>query len=275
MANNIQPAREPELTLVIPVNNEAENIAPVLAEVIASFGDTAASDTATSDTVASDAAARDTVAYEIIFIDDGSVDGTPEVIRRSARDRPFVRLIRHARRSGKSNALITGVCAARAPWVATMDGDGQNDPADVLKLYHAAQEESRQSDTPVILAGARRKRRDTWLKRVSSRVANRVRARLLRDDTPDTGCGIKVFRRDDYLRLPRFENMHRFLPALFVMHGGRTRSVPVSDRPRAAGESKYGFHNRLWIGISDLLWVRKLRHRALPLRGAEIRSSHD
>ncbi len=245
--------REPELTLVIPVNNEAENIGPVVDEVIASFGDI--------------------LAYEVVFVDDGSDDGTDEQIRQAAHDRPFVRLVCHARRSGKSNGLITGVRAARAHWVATMDGDGQNDPADVLRLFEAAREESARSDGPVILAGARRKRRDTWLKRISSRVANRVRARLLNDDTPDTACGLKVFRRDDYLRLPRFENMHRFLPALFVMHGGRTRSVPVADRPRAAGESKYGFHNRLWIGISDLLWVRKLRQRALPLRGAALRDT--
>lgn len=255
MTTIVQSDREPELTLVIPVNNEAENIVPVVDEVIASFGDI--------------------LAYEVVFVDDGSDDGTADQIRQAARGRPFVRLVSHAQRSGKSNGLITGARAARAPWVATMDGDGQNDPADVLKLYQAAREESGRSDTPVILAGARRKRRDTWLKRISSRVANRVRARLLHDDTPDTACGLKVFRRDDYLRLPRFENMHRFLPALFVMHGGHTRSVPVADRPRAAGTSKYGFHNRLWIGISDLLWVRKLRQRALPLRGAALRETRD
>lgn len=251
MPTSHQPIAACQLSVVIPVHNEIENILPVTGEIVTAMGEA--------------------IDYEIVFVDDGSSDATARAVGEAAARWPRVRLESHVRRAGKSTALITGIGAARGPWIATMDGDGQNDPADAVALYRAATRAA--GSGPLIVAGARRRRRDTWLKRVSSRIANRVRARVLGDATPDTGCGLKVFRRADFLALPRFENMHRFLPALFLMHGGRTLSVPVADRPRAAGRSKYGFHNRLWVGIADLFGVWWLKRRALPPAAAEEVSS--
>lgn len=253
MSESHHPSEACALSIVVPVLNEAENIAAVTEEVVTTMSGA--------------------VTFEIVFVDDGSTDGTAAEIREAAARWPEVRLIRHPRCAGKSQGLISGITAARGTWIATMDGDGQNDPADVLNMYLTAREQAGDGSAgALIVAGARRKRRDTWLKRVSSRVANRVRARVLGDATPDTGCGLKVFERERYLALPAFDNMHRFLPALFQMHGGRALSVPVADRPRAAGESKYGFHNRLWVGITDLIGVSWLKRRALlPVASTEER----
>jgi dolichol-phosphate mannosyltransferase len=225
-----------DLSVVVPVKNEAENIAPLVAEI---------------------ARALDSlVAYEIIYIDDGSTDATAAEILRLG---PKVRLLRHAESCGQSAAIRTGVRAARAAWVATLDGDGQNDPADLPQLWRIAS--AAPPNPPLLIAGHRRNRRDTWSKRAASRIANRIRARLLGDDTPDTGCGLKLFPRALFLDLPDFDHMHRFLPALVLRAGGRVRSVPVNHRPRGRGVSKYGVLDRLGVGIVDLFGVLWLQRR--------------
>jgi dolichol-phosphate mannosyltransferase len=177
-------------------------------------------------------------------------------------------LLRHAVRSGQSAAVATGVRAARAPLIATLDGDGQNDPADIPRLLEALKGST--SGRLRLVMGNRTTRRDSWLRRLSSRVANGVRSRLLHDGTPDTGCGLKVFDRAVFLDMPRFDHMHRFMPALFRREGYEVISVPVNHRQRTRGTSKYGLHNRLWVGIVDLAGVSWLLRRASPrIRVAE------
>jgi dolichol-phosphate mannosyltransferase len=200
--------------------------------------------------------------FEIIFVDDGSTDSTAAAAC-TARDSgiPEIRLLQHSQRSGQSAAVWTGIRAARADWVVTLDGDGQNDPIDIPVLIDAL---NAQDDTLRLVMGNRTARKDTWLRRISSRIANGVRGRLLRDGTPDTGCGIKLIHRATFLELPRFDHMHRFLPALFQRAGARVISVPVRHRPRTHGASKYGLHNRLWVGIVDLFGVRWLILRNPP-----------
>jgi dolichol-phosphate mannosyltransferase len=224
-----------DLSIVIPVRNEAANIAPLVREI--------------------GAALDGRVDYEIVYVDDGSSDGTEAAVRAAEP----ARLVRHRRSYGQSAAIRTGVKAARAPWIATLDGDGQNDPADIPRLYDIARAAPR--DPPVLVAGLRAKRRDTAAKRWASRIANSVRARLLGDATQDTGCGLKIIRREVYLELPFFDHNHRFLPALMMRHGGRTISVPVNHRPRERGQSNYGVLDRLWVGIVDLCGVMWLKRR--------------
>jgi dolichol-phosphate mannosyltransferase len=235
--------KQPEISVVVPVCNEAENIEPLAREV--------------------DAALRARAPYELIFVDDGSTDATAETVRRlRERELPQLRLLQHSFRSGQSAAVRSGVSAARATWVATLDGDGQNDPADLPKFLVARSDPANAGAR--LIMGNRVTRRDTWLRRLSSRIANGVRGGLLGDGTPDTGCGIKIFERDMFLSLPAFDHMHRFLPALFQRAGSRVVSIPVNHRPRTRGRSKYGVHNRLWVGIVDLfgvMWL-KARYRA-------------
>jgi dolichol-phosphate mannosyltransferase len=172
-------------------------------------------------------------------------------------------VVRHQAPQGQSFAVATGVRAARGRWIATLDGDGQNDPADIPRLLaarDAAGASAASPGGPLLLAGYRKARSDSWLKRVSSRVANGVRGRLLGDSTPDTGCGLKLFEREAFLALPHFDHMHRFLPALFLRAGGSVISVEVGHRPRTRGRSHYGVMNRLWVGIVDIfgvLWLMK------------------
>jgi dolichol-phosphate mannosyltransferase len=168
--------------------------------------------------------------------------------------------LRHKASCGQSMAIHTGVKAARAPWIATLDADGQNDPADIPKLWEVAR--AALPSPPLLVAGHRTRRRDTWSKRAASRLANAIRRRLLGDGTPDTGCGLKLFRRDLFLELPAFDHMHRFLPALVLRQGGTVVSVPVNHRPRERGRSNYGVLDRLWVGIVDLCGVMWLRRRA-------------
>ena len=193
-------------------------------------------------------------------MDDGSSDDTVAAIRGLARDFSRLRLVRHRRGAGQSAAIRSGVQAARAAWIATLDGDGQNDPADIPRLWAIAK--AAPPEPPLLVAGYRRKRRDSAMKRLSSRIANAVRAALLGDGTPDTGCGLKLFRRALFLDLPFFDHCHRFLPALVKRQGGSTRSVVVNHRPRAGGTSNYGTLDRLFVGIADLFGVMWLMRRA-------------
>ena len=232
-----------DLSVVIPVKNEAGNIAPLVAEIAAALDGLAA--------------------YEIVYVDDGSDDATGGEIRRLQAGLPQLRLVRHARSCGQSAAIRSGVKAARGRWIATLDGDGQNDPADIPALWRIVQGSSGDSPPPLLIAGLRARRRDSWSKRQASRIANRVRSRLLCDDTPDTGCGLKLFPRVLFLDLPYFDHMHRFLPALVLREGGTVRSVPVNHRPRQRGASKYGVLDRLGVGIVDLLGVMWLRRRCI------------
>ncbi len=238
-------APAPVLSVVVPVRDEAPNILPLIAEIRAALDATG-------------------VACEIVYVDDGSTDDTPARLAEAfAQGAPLIRR-RHRRSCGQSAAVITGVRAARGEWIATLDGDGQNDPADIPALLARAQlalgaEEA--IATPILIAGHRVTRKDSASKRVASRLANRLRARLLGDATPDTGCGLKVFRRADFLALPHFDHMHRFLPALFLRAGGRVISVPVNHRPRTRGASKYGNLGRAWVGLWDLMGVAWLQRR--------------
>lgn len=230
-----------DLSVVIPVKNEQDNILPLMAEI--------------------HAALEGHFDYEVIYVDDGSDDATPRVLDQARARYSRLRVLRHAHSCGQSTAIRTGVKAARAAWIATLDGDGQNDPADIPQLMAAVRAPER-PDALKLIAGWRRTRRDTWLKRMSSKIANAVRSALLKDSTPDTGCGLKVFERELFLDLPYFDHMHRFLPALVLRAGGEVRSVEVHHRHRERGVSKYGLHNRLWVGIVDLFGVGWLQRRA-------------
>jgi dolichol-phosphate mannosyltransferase len=229
-----------DLSVVIPARNEAPNVAPLVAEIRRALDGRAD--------------------YEIVYVDDGSGDATADEIRRLAGEFARLRLLRHQASCGQSMAILTGVKAARAGWIATLDADGQNDPADIPALWEIAR--SAPASPPLMIAGQRRKRRDTWSKRAASHAANTIRRTLLGDGTPDTGCGLKLFRRDFFLELPRFDHMHRFLPALAMRQGGKVVSVPVNHRPRERGRSNYGVFDRLWVGIADLLGVMWLMRRA-------------
>lgn len=232
----------PLLAIIVPVKNEAENILPLIAEIQASLSGRAD--------------------FEIIYVDDGSNDQTPARLRDAARLHANLRVLRHRLSCGQSAAVASGVRAARARLIATLDGDGQNDPADIPLLLARLLAEAPERQDFLLIAGHRQKRRDTGIRRLSSRIANRVRAGLLGDDTPDTGCGLKLFTRAAFLDMPRFDHMHRFLPALMIRRGGKVVSVPVNHRPRERGVSKYGVWNRLWVGIVDLFGVMWLQSRA-------------
>jgi len=241
------PMTDPSLSVVVPVYNEQDNIAPLVGEIVAAL--------------------RGRVSFEIIHVDDASSDATADALRAAMRVTPELRVIRHQQRAGQSTAVRNGVKAARAAWIATLDGDGQNDPADIPKLLAARDKAASQVK---LFAGWRVNRRDSFNKRISSAIANAVRSRLLRDATPDTGCGIKLFERAIFLELPYFDHMHRFLPALIHRAGWQTVSVPVNHRPRTAGISKYGMWNRLWVGIADLRGVAWLARRTRRTQTTEI-----
>lgn len=230
-----------QFSVVIPVHNESGNIRPLLKELLAVL--------------------HEENNYEIICVDDGSDDSTHTELGVMQTQFPVLRVLRHARRCGQSSALLSGVRAALGEWIITLDGDGQNDPADIPALLTRVRTASQANR--LMLAGYRVNRQDNWLKRISSRVANSVRRRLLKDGTPDTGCGLKLFPRELYLSLPAFDHMHRFLPALMAREGARVESIPVGHRPRRCGISKYGVHNRLWVGLVDVCGVMWLQHRRI------------
>ncbi len=229
----------PEIAVVVPAHNEAENVGPLIDEIATALKDRS---------------------FEMIFVDDGSTDATPQSLVTAGSAHPELRVVRHRRACGQSTAVVSGVRAARAQIIVTMDGDGQNDPADAPALIDKYKENG--GDDWLLVAGHRVNRRDTWLKRVSSKVANGVRGGLLGDETPDTGCGLKVFSRQAFLHMPAFNHMHRFLPALMIRAGGRVLSVPVNHRARMQGVSKYGLWNRLWVGIVDIFGVIWLIRRS-------------
>ncbi|MBM3503263.1 MAG: glycosyltransferase family 2 protein [Alphaproteobacteria bacterium] len=240
----------PEVSVVVPIHNEAGAIESLVAEIVAALGE------------------RD---FEIVAVDDGSSDDSPERLARLMADLPRLRLLRHVRQAGQSAALWTGIKAATGEWVATIDGDGQNDPRDIETLLAARPGASDQA--PLLIAGHRRQRKDTVVKRLSSRIANAVRACLLRDQTPDTGCGLKLMRRGHFTTLPAFDHFHRFLPALVIRQGGRVLSVDVGHRPRLKGRSHYGTWDRLWVGLYDLFGVSWLQRRPIHVDHREIKSS--
>ena len=225
-----------QLSVVVPVRNESGNVASLIGEI--------------------DAALKH-ITHEIVYVDDGSTDDTYIQLKALQTIFTQLKIVRHAKSCGQSTAVRTGVKAARFDWVATLDGDGQNDPADIRKLMAAV------ADGVNLVGGNRRaSRRDTWVKRISSVIANTVRSKMLRDDTPDTGCGLKLFKRDAFLDLPYFDHMHRFLPALIKRRGGKIVSVPVAHRNREHGKSNYGTIDRLLVGLVDLFGVAWLQRRA-------------
>jgi dolichol-phosphate mannosyltransferase len=227
-----------DLSVVIPVRDEAANVASLVAELCATLDGL--------------------LEYEILYVDDGSEDGTAAEVARLQAEAPHLRLLRHTRSCGQSAAIRSGVRAARGAWIVTLDGDGQNDPADIPKLWRMG---LTAAEAPLLLiAGYRESRQDSWTKRFASQIANRVRRRMLGDDMPDTGCGLKLFPRALFLDLPYFDHMHRFLPALVLREGGVVRSIRVNHRPRRWGVSKYGVFDRLGVGVVDLfgmIWLKR------------------
>jgi glycosyltransferase involved in cell wall biosynthesis len=226
------------LSVVVPVKDEAENVEPLAREIAG-------------------VVARDD-SVEIIFVDDGSSDATPEVLTSLKSALPCLRVIQHGRNLGQSRALLTGVRAARGGIIVTLDGDGQNDPNDIPKLLAQFQDAPERVG---LVSGVRVERRDSIKKRLASRMANGFRRWMLNDGATDVGCGLKAFRRDSFLALPYFDHMHRYLVALTLREGLEVRFVEVNDRPRVHGKSKYGVLDRLAVGISDVLGVRWLQTR--------------
>jgi dolichol-phosphate mannosyltransferase len=230
---------QPAVSVVVPVHNEAENI-PVLVDEIATA-----------------LAGRD---FEAIFVNDGSTDGTGTTLSHLTASRPWLRQLKHAQSAGQSAAIRSGVRAARAPVIVTLDGDGQNDPAFIPQLYDTLMA----AGPKVGLVQGQRNKRKGAFKQFQSKIANGVRSFVLRDGTRDTGCGLKAMRRELYLALPYFDALHRFTPALVRREGYEIRYVDVLDRPRAHGNSHYGMWGRLWIGIVDLygvFWLIRRRRR--------------
>lgn len=232
---------QPSLSVVVPVFNERDNVAPLVGEITAAL--------------------RGRIEFEVVYVDDHSRDDTLAVLSALKADVPELRVLQHQAQSGQSCAVRSGVKAARGTWIATLDGDGQNDPADIPALIAA-----RDAADPQVrlLAGWRTQRQDSSSRRWASRLANALRMRLLGDATPDTGCGIKLIERATFLRLPYFDHMHRYLPALVQRAGQRTLSVPVHHRPRAHGQSKYTNLGRALVGVRDLFGVAWLIARNRP-----------
>ena len=233
-----------KISVVVPVHNETDNVDSLIAEI--------------------NQALNTQEAFEMIFVDDGSTDDTLQKLKQAMQTYPRLRVLQHQKSCGQSRAIHSGVTAASYDWIATLDGDGQNDPADIPDLINALSEHN--SDKLWMLAGFRHKRNDTGWRRFSSKFANSIRQAILHDDTPDTGCGLKLFRRDKFLNLPYFDHIHRFMPAMIQMAGGEVISVKVNHRARSHGQSKYGTLDRLMAGIVDLLgvvWLRKRHSQAV------------
>ncbi len=238
----------PELSVVVPVHNERDNVEPLIREIVAAL--------------------TNVVPFEMVYVDDTSTDDTVQVLQGLQKEFPQLRIIKHITNAGQSTAVRNGVKASRAPWIATLDGDGQNDPADIPKLL--AQRDASQDDALKLFAGWRVNRQDSGSKKWASKWANAIRSRMLQDATPDTGCGIKLFEREAFLELPHFNHMHRYLPALMQRAGYKTVSVPVNHRHRTAGVSKYNNLNRALVGITDLRGVAWLIKRGKVTKTEEL-----
>ena len=235
-------------SIVIPAHNEAGNIVPLIGEIVRVLA---------------------TTQFEIVVVDDGSTDTT--VAETLSAGLPEVRVVRHATPGGQSAAIHSGVLAARFAIICTLDGDGQNDPADMPGLLRSARETESQS-AHFCIAGYRKNRQDTEWKKFQSRIANAVRQKILNDQVPDTGCGLKLIPRATWLQLPYFDHMHRYLPALVLRLGGAIRVVPVNHRARQAGISKYNAWNRLWVGLVDMAGVVWLTRRGKRPVIAQVRT---
>ena len=243
---------EVAISVVVPVRNEAENIGPLIGEIAAVL--------------------EGRWAYEIIYVNDGSTDATAERLAEAMKQRDNLRQLRHANSAGQSAAIRSGVRAARGAIIATLDGDGQNNPAFLPDLISTLE---RGGERLGLVAGQRVGRKDTGFKNFQSRAANAIRGTILRDGTRDTGCGLKAFRREVFLMMPYFDGLHRFLPALVRREGLEIAYVDVVDRPRRSGVSNYGFFDRLWIGIMDLAGVWWLIRRKKPTPDVTEVTSHD
>ena len=238
----------PEISIVIPVFNEEANIAPLVGEIVS--------------------ACRGLIRFELIFVDDHSSDATAATLLRLRTTTTELRVLQQDRQSGQSRSIYHGVQAARATWIITLDGDGQNDPADIAQLLAARS----QADASVkLFCGWRVQRQDRLTRRWASRWANALRDHFLRDRTPDTGCGLKLFERTAFLQLPYFDHMHRYLPALIQRDGWQTQSVSVNHRQRGAGVSKYTNWQRALVGIRDLYGVAWLLARRRPCQVKELK----
>jgi dolichol-phosphate mannosyltransferase len=243
----------PAVSIVVPVRNEAGNIAPLVGEIAAALGGD--------------------LGFEVVYVNDGSTDGTEAELTELMASRPWLRQIRHGTSCGQSAAVASGVRHARASVIVTLDGDGQNDPAFIPALLEALAAGGPRTG---LIAGQRVGRKATGFKKLQSRIANAVRGAVLRDGTRDTGCGLKAFRRELFLALPYFDGLHRFLPALVRREGYDIGYVDVVDRPRHAGTSNYGMWDRLWVGILDLLgvWWLIRRRRRVP-QVSEVKANAD
>jgi glycosyltransferase involved in cell wall biosynthesis len=243
----------PAISIVVPVKNEAGNIAPLVSEIAAAL--------------------QGRWNFEIVYVNDGSTDATEAELTALMPERPWLRQIRHAHSCGQSASVRTGVAAARGPIVASLDGDGQNDPVFIPQLIEALE---RGAPRVGLVAGQRIGRKASGFKRLQSRIANAVRGGILKDGTRDAGCGLKAFRRELFLALPYFDGLHRFLPALARRHGYEVAYVDVIDRPRGHGTSNYGMWDRLWVGILDLagVWWLIRRMKRVPEVSEVIVNAH-
>ena len=242
----------PFLSVVVPVHNEEKNIGPLTKEISEIL--------------------LPLVPHEIICVDDDSTDNTRQVLMDLTKSLTGLKSVQHVVRRGQSAAIYSGVQIAKGPLIATLDGDGQNDPADIpalLEIYNSNSDE----DGSLMVIGWRKGRRDGWRKRISSRIANTIRSWLLSDRTPDTGCGLKIFKREDFINFPAFDHMHRFMPTLMLRSGGRVMSVEVNHRQRLHGKSHYGVLNRLFIGITDLVGVSWLNRRKIEVEIRDLTKS--
>ena len=238
MARAATPSKAPDFSVVVPVYNES-GAAPALArEIAASFGDRA---------------------YEMIFVNDASRDDTLAQLTALKAEIPQLRVLSHGSNSGQSRAIRTGILAARAPIIVTLDGDGQNDPADAPRL---AERLKASPETLALVGGERVKRQDSAAKKWASKWANGIRKKMLRDEANDTGCGLKAFRRDAFLRLPYFDHIHRYIPALMLREGYEVAFEPVNHRHRTTGVSKYTNFGRLKVAVTDLFGVMWLQSRS-------------
>lgn len=242
-ATNHIPEDTPQISVVVPVKNEEGNIQPLIEEIVQAL--------------------KGFTSFEIIYVDDGSTDGTQSVLEKVQVNAPWLVRMRHEQSCGQSAAVRTGVRAARGPVIVTLDGDGQNDPSYIPAMFAVLQEGGL---TMGLVAGQRIGRKDGRFKSWQSKIANRVRGKILRDGTRDTGCGLKLFRRDVYMALPYFDALHRFMPALVKREGFTVGHLDVVDRTRREGVSNYGLFDRLWVSLLDLagVWWLIRRRKRVP-----------